>query len=278
MNRGYLTLAQNGTYDYVKMAYLLAMSLKISQGNDAKISVMVNDDQEIPKKYATIFDQVIKVPVPKDEWKIQNKWMYYDVTPYDETIVLDSDMLFFTDHSWWWDALSFHDLAFTEIVTDFKGREVTSDFYRKVFTANNLPNHYTGLFYFKKNKEIENYFKLVKMIFENWQEFYGRLLKNAPNYASGDVIYAFASKITFQNNMKRIAPFLRFVHMRNKLQDMNISGSWTKTLRSDFTSLGDRPMLKINNILQQNPFHYIDKSFLTDEVISFYEEKMLCLL
>jgi len=31
MSKGFLTIAQNGEYDYVRMAYALAMSLKLSQ-------------------------------------------------------------------------------------------------------------------------------------------------------------------------------------------------------------------------------------------------------
>ena len=236
MNRGYLTLAQNGTHDYVKMAYVLAISLKLSQGKDVKISVIVNEDQEIPEKYESIFDNIIRAPMPEDEWKVQNKWMYFDLSPYDETIVLDSDMLFFTDHSWWWKAFELDDLIFTETVLNFRGEEVTSDYYRKVFTENSLPNHYTALFFFRKTKEIENYFKLVRMIFENWEKWYDHILKESPKYVSGDVVYAIASKITFRNNMKNIFPFMRFVHMRNKIQDARLSGDWSKTLRVDLTN------------------------------------------
>lgn len=278
MNRGYLTLAQNGTHDYVKMAYVLAMSLKLSQGVDTKLSVIVNKNDSILEEYCNVFDKIIKVPVPEDEWKVQNKWMYFDLTPYDETIVLDADMLFFTDHSWWWDAFVLDDLVFTETVLNFRGEETTSDYYRKVFTENSLPNHYTALFFFRKNKEVEKYFQLVRLIFENWQEWYNHILKEAPKYVSGDVVYAIASKIMFRNNMKAISPFLKFVHMRNKLQDARLSGDWTKTLRVDLTDYNDNISLKINNIVQREALHYIEKSFLKDEVINYYEEKTIRLL
>lgn len=278
MNRGYLTLAQNGTHDYLKMAYVLAMSLKLSQGPDTKISVIVNENEVYPDKYAQMFDKIIYAPVPDDEWKVQNKWMYYDLTPYDETIVVDCDMLFLSDHSWWWDFFILDDLAFCERVLNFRGEEVTSDYYRKVFTENDLPNHYTALFFFRKSKENDQYFSLVKLIFENWELWYNHILKNPPNYISGDVVYAIASKIMFRNKMKVISPFLKFVHMRNKLQDARISGDWTKTLRVDLSNYNDNIMLKINNITQSEALHYIDKSFMKDEVVKFYEENTLRLL
>lgn len=278
MNRGYLTLAQNGRHNYVRMAYALAMSLKISQGIDTKLSIIVNKNDTVPEEYCEMFDKIIKVPIPENEWKVQNKWMYFDVTPYDETLVVDADMLFLTNHSWWWDAFILDDLAFTETVLNFRGEEATSDYYRKVFTENSLPNHYTGLFFFRKTKEIENYFKLVRLIFENWKEWYNHILKEPPKHVSGDVVYAIASKIMFRNNMKVIFPFMKFVHMRNKLQDARLSGDWTKTLRVDLTNYNNDISLKINNIVQTDPLHYIEKSFLKDEVVKFYEENMLRLL
>lgn len=278
MTRGYLTLAQNGKYDYVRMAYILAISLKISQGIDTNLSIIVNKNDIVPEEYCEVFDKIIKVDSPDTEWKVQNKWIYYDVSPYDETIVVDADMLFLTDQSWWWDLFSLNDLSFTDRVLNFRGEEVTSDYYRKVFTENSLPNHYTGLFFFRKCKNVENYFKLVKIIFENWEEWYNYLLKNPPKYVSGDVVYAIASKIMFKNTLEVSSPFLEFVHMRNKLQDAGLSGDWTKNLRCDLTEINGDVSLKINNIIQSDPFHYIEKSFLTDEVVKFYEEKMLCLL
>jgi len=278
MKRGYLTLAQNGTYDYLKMAYVLAMSLKLSQKIYSNLSVIVNEDQEIPEKYEKVFDHIIRVPVPDAEWKVQNKWMYYDLSPYDETIVLDADMLFFTDHSWWWDAFILDDLLFTERVLNFRCEEVTSDYYRKVFTQNSLPNHYTALFFFRKSKNVENYFKLVRLIFENWEMWYDNILKDPPKHVSGDVVYAIVSKIMFRNKMKVLSPFMKFVHMRNKLQDARLSGDWTKTLRVDLKAHNDDISLKINNIIQTDPLHYIEKSFLKDEVVKFYEEKTLRLL
>jgi hypothetical protein len=225
-----------------------------------------------------MFDKIIKVPVPNEEWKVQNKWMYYDLTPYDETIVVDSDMLFLSNHSWWWDCLILDDLAFCETALNFRGEEVTSDYYRKVFTENDLPNHYTALFFFRKSKENDQYFSLVKLIFENWEVWYNHILKNPPQYVSGDVVYAIASKIMFRNKMKVLSPFFKIVHMRNKLQDARLSGDWTKTLRVNLSNYNDNIMLKINNIIQSEALHYIDKSFMKDEVVKFYEENTLCLL
>lgn len=267
MNRGFLTIAQNGKHDYVRMAYALAMSLKVSQTKYNKLSVIVNENEEIPEKYLKVFDKIIYIDKPDEDWKIQNKWSYFLLSPYDETIVLDTDMLFFTDISDWWDCM-IYDLEFTSSVKTFEGDIIHSDYYRKTFTNNKLPNLYTALFYFKKTKEVESYFKLVELMFKNWDDFYKKFLKEPPKFLSGDVVYALASKVMFN---RRWENHLNFVHMRSRLQDDTMIGAWNKYLPVFFTTFNDHISLKVANFVQLFPFHYINKDFLNEEIIELYE-------
>ena len=275
MSKGFITLAQNSYhFDYVKMAYVLAMSLKLSQSKYDKLTVVANQNEEIPDKYLKVFDKVIYTSTPKEPWKIQNKWRYFWYTPYDETIVLDTDMLFFNDISTWWDCLEDKEIEFATETQNYRGNTTTSDYYRKTFTANDLPNLHTALFYFKKTEQIYEYFKFLQIVFENWKEFYDKFLANTPKFLSGDVAYALAAKIFFN---RKWDSFLTFTHMRSRLQDDGIVSDWHKELSSFFTNYHGRIELKINNFNQIYPFHYIKKDFLSEEVIKLYEDK-ICLL
>jgi len=271
MRRGFLTIAQNGKNDYVKMAYVLAMSLKISQLKYSDFSIAVNKGEEIPDKYKRVFDKIIEIENVKSTWKVQNKWRYFEITPYDETIVLDSDMLFFHDITTWWECLEGKELEFATKTVNYRGNITTSDYYRRAFTNNKLPNLHTALFYFKKTKSVENYFDFVKIIFENWKMFYDKLLKEEPRFLSGDVAYALAAKIIFNRNWDN---FLTFVHMRSRLQDRGILSNWNKELQVFFTNYHKKIELKVNNFNQMYPFHYIKKNFLNDEVIELYENTL----
>jgi len=272
MNKGFLTIAQSGQHDYVRMAYGLAMSLKISQSMYSNLTVVVNEGEELPDKYLDVFDNVIYMKKPEEPWKIQNKWKYYDITPYDETICLDCDMLFFHDILTWWECLEDKTLEFATYTVNYKSKVTTSDYYRRVYTINNLPNLHTALFYFKKTKENEEYFKLVRNIFENWEAYYERFFKTPPKFLSGDVSYSLAAKLFF--NRKWNNEFLTFTHMRSRLQAEDIFENWHKELTTFFTDYFTKPQLKINNINQMYPFHYIKKDFLTDEVIELYENTL----
>ena len=95
MSKGFVVLAQNtSNVDYVKQAYALALSIKFSQKTVKSISIITND--VVPDEYKDVFDTIIPIPWVDDaqdkEWKVENRWKIYHVTPYEETIVLDTDM------------------------------------------------------------------------------------------------------------------------------------------------------------------------------------------
>ena len=158
MSRGYIVIAQNsGDTDYLRMAYGLALSLKATQTTVSNLCVCVDKGTVIPKKYLEVFDQVVEIPWQDDakesDWKIDNKWKYYYMSPYDETVILDTDMVFPTDVSHWWDTLSERDIWACTNVKTYRG-EIAVDhnnYYREYFVKNNLPNVYTAFFYFKKS-------------------------------------------------------------------------------------------------------------------------------
>ena len=78
----------------------------------------------IPTEYLKAFDHVITIPwkdhAEKSQWKIDNKWKYFWMTPFDETVILDTDMIFTADISYWWDILVTKDVWFTTAPKTFK--------------------------------------------------------------------------------------------------------------------------------------------------------------
>ena len=61
MSKGFLLFAQNtDSIDYVKQAYALALSIKISQNSINNVSLVTNS--KVPKKYRDIFDKIIPIP------------------------------------------------------------------------------------------------------------------------------------------------------------------------------------------------------------------------
>ena len=115
MSKGFCLIAQNNdTTDYVKQACLLAVSIHKYSKNQS-VSIITNDI--IPKKYQVLFDKII--PIDHDEaknsdWKLENRYKLYDLSPYNQTIVMDVDMLVMRDITNWWSYLNNYDLFFTK--------------------------------------------------------------------------------------------------------------------------------------------------------------------
>jgi len=269
MNRGFCLLAQNNSKtDYVRQAYALALSLHL-YNKDQKISLITNDI--VPKEWQSVFDQIIPIPwtdsAEDSEWKIENRWKVYHASPYEETIVLEADMLITSDITHWWNELGKHDLFFVSNVRTYRDELVTNRFYRKTFDANELPNLYSALHYFKKGKTAKEFYNLLEIIVNNWALFYS---KYAPNeyqkWCSIDLSAAIASKILGnETEITNPSSFITFTHMKPLIQGWyNKPQKWTKVLGKYFTDEGN---LFLGNYLQTRVLHYVEDSFLTDELI-----------
>ena len=114
MKNNFTMLAQNSNVDYVQQAYLSAMSIRATN-KEAKICLITNDN--VSKKYKQVFDDIVDIPwgdhAKDSEWKIENRWKIYHATPYNETIVMDTDMLVLQDISTWFNFLQNYELFFT---------------------------------------------------------------------------------------------------------------------------------------------------------------------
>ena len=117
MSKGFVVIAQNSQADYVLQACLLAMSIKATQ-TESNICLITNDI--VPAEYISLFDVIKEIPwndsASDKEWKVDNRWKLYHASPYDETIILDTDMLVLQDLENWWTFLKNYDLFFVSNV------------------------------------------------------------------------------------------------------------------------------------------------------------------
>ena len=282
MTRGYIVIAQNNdTVDYLEQAYALALNLKLTQTTVSNLAVCVDNNTKklIKAKHKKVFDKIVDIPwqddAKEEQWKINNKWKYYYMTPYDETVILDTDMIFPTDVSYWWDIMAQRDVWATTKVRTYRGEVANSDFYRKWFTANNLPNVYTAFFYFKKSELASDLFAMIEIIFQNWQRmFFKYMPEGKPDWLSGDVAYALAMQILVIEHLctrENIDSFPTFTHMKSMIQNIphsNISENWSNSLPTYYKSYNS---FKIGTFNQMYPFHYVEKDWMDKNKISQME-------
>jgi len=274
MSKGFVVIAQNSQDDYVLQACLLAMSIKATQ-KESNICLITNDT--VPDEYISLFDVIKEIPwsdsASDKEWKVDNRWKLYHASPYDETIILDTDMLVLQDLENWWTFLKNYELFFVSKVYTYRGELITSDYYRKTFTANSLPNLYAGFHYFKKCEFSKDFYSWLELVMNNWEFFYGKYAKELYQKSlSVDLSAAIVAKILDCDkqitNNKCLFP--SFTHMKSYVQGwQNTSSKWQNRVGSYLT---DDLKLKIGNHLQQGIFHYTEKDFVTDDKIQKYKE------
>jgi len=263
MSKGFCILAENNKdTDYVRQAYLLAASIHKNNSNQ-RVSIITDDD--VPKEYMHVFDQVIEIPwgnlAHSSDWKIENRWKVYHITPYEETFVMDADMLVLDNIEHWWDICGHHDIAFTTRTFTYRGDRVNTDYYRKTFTNNDLPDLYSGLYYFKKNANAHKFFNLVEVISKDWEIFYRKFVpKHRQKWESFDVNCALAYKLL---DLPRLDLPIHFTHMKPHAQHWaNAPEKWTDIL-DVFVDDG----VYIGTYKQTGILHYIEDEFITPAVL-----------
>ena len=264
MSKGIVVLAQNiSNVSYVTQAELLAMSLKHTNP-DTKISIITNNEVE----NITLFDEIIPIPWNDDaknsEWKIENRWKIYHASPYEKTIVMDTDMLVLQDISTWWKFLENYKIFYTSKVYTYRGDIANTSYYRKAFEANDLPNLFCGFHYFEKSDKALEFYQLLELVMQNWQAFYEKFLEGVtrPKHVSVDVCVAIVAmildcvpEITNPN-----VDFPSFTHMKKNCQGwMDSSSNWQD--RVGFYISRDCE-IKIGNHAQTGILHYTEKDFL----------------
>jgi len=270
MDKGFLIFAQGE--EYIKQAYLAALSITATK-NSYRTSIVTSD--VVPNEYKWAFDKIIPIPWYEEtdsRFQTEHRWKLYHATPYNETIVLDADVLVLQDLDYIWKFFENYDLYFPTRVFTYRKDLVTSDFYRKAFTANNLPNVYNALHFFKKSEKSKEFYTWVELITNNWELFYGKFCKEFfPKQPSMDITCAIAAKIMDIDaditNVKQDMPML--VHMKPKIQNwVQDTETWGNRVGIYLT---DELKLKVGNHLQDTVFHYVDNDFVTDKIIGKYE-------
>lgn len=265
MSKGIVVIAQNNETDnYVEQACLLAMSLKVH--NNTPISVVT--DNTVPDDYQLLFDNIIPIPfgdaAEDSKWKIENRWKLYHASPYDETIIMDTDMLVLQNIDTWWNILSNYELFFTSKVLTYRGVEADTSYYRKTFINNNLPNLFAGLHYFKKCNFAKEFYTWLELVINNWETFYERHLEpnSRPKHVSIDVCAAIVANILGCEDKitNKKVRFPSFTHMKSHCQ------GW-KTVQSNWQDqtgvyISKNCDIKIGNYVQTGILHYTEKDFL----------------
>lgn len=273
--QGFLTFAQNTDVNYLRLAYVQAMSIKLTMPS-AKYAVVVDQAtwSKVTDRHRKVFDYVIPLQddhAQNDQWKLANEWQAFKLTPFKETIKVESDILFTRSIDHWWTAFRLRDVVLSLGCKDYQGNRGKSRRYRQVFDDNALPDTYNGLMYFRYSQPAYDFFIVAESIYKGWDFIRDNALKNCRDeYPTTDIVYALAARsLGIESCTLPECDFINFTHMKNSINCWPESTPWPEMVISEF----DLPMIRINNVNQYHPVHYQVKEWITDAVVERFEHE-----
>ena len=184
MTNGVLLFAHNNEQiDYVAQACFLAKRVK--QYLNLPTSLVTDDVERVKKFYKgdEVFDKIIASEIKRKnrktyndgtlskkvlEFKNYNRSDAYDISPYDKTLVMDTDYIVSNDLF----AKAFesnHDLMMYRASADISGWRDEKEF--KLISETSIPFYWATCIIFTKCEQNKIYFDLVKHIKENYQHY-----------------------------------------------------------------------------------------------------------
>ncbi len=183
-----------------------------------------------------------------------NDWQMFSISPYRQTIKLEADMIAAGPVDHWWTLFELRDVVVSQGCRTYRDEPAVSRFYRKCFDANNLPDIYNAISYWRLSATAKEFFGLVRNIFENYQEF-KKLLKYPETVPSTDLAYAMAAQIMGPERVtlpEGLGP--NIVHMKRHINGLQTE-DWTQEL------IWETDPFRINTIAQWGFVHYHRKEW-----------------
>jgi len=215
--KGILLIAV-GHKDYVGMAITLATSLKF---NDPAIKIALATDKPIAAELNDLFDEYVHVP--EEYYKVGNSTQFikakthmYDLSPFQETIFLDVDMIMLMNRKI---SILFEELKDIDWTIANTGKsDVTiwadgvENIKKAYKTEGDFWNFHSEFVYFKKNATVKKYFDRVKKIFNNPK---GNVVKFSGGNMADELAFQIASmQLDYYPHAENFLP--TFWHARRK--------------------------------------------------------------
>lgn len=247
MSNGIIVFGHNSKeIDYVKMA---SFSAKLANKNLSVPVSLITDEDSLNNTEADlkIFDQVIV----KEKSKLLNTRMLqekiiefnnlnrsdaYNLTPYDRTLLIDSDLLLYSNFlNNYWDYNSEFLIC--------EGMNIIGEdnkFLDSVISYNSIPTAYATAIFFSKTEKVKQLFELVEYIKEHWKYFFD-IYNMASNSFRNDFAFSIANHIlTGFKNPDNLLPKILMTSNKTEVKFLdtdkiilNVDGSTVEITNTD---------------------------------------------
>jgi hypothetical protein len=235
MTQGVLIFAQNNTeVDYAKISLFAAKRVK--EYLNVPVTLVTDSREWLLKSQPLaekIFDNFIDVYSDTEQtkkfydgalssrvlnWKNLSRSDCYDLSPYDETLVIDSDYIISSNNlsKIWNNSQDF--LIYNDSFDLAQWRDTRS--FRQL-NQYSVPFYWATAFYFKKSKENHAFFNIVKHIKNNWS-YYKALYNIDSSVFRNDFAFSIAIHMMGGENFATPLPGkMNYILDRDLLIDIN---------------------------------------------------------
>jgi hypothetical protein len=240
MKKGIIIYAHNNSsIDYVKQAIFCTQQIR--KHLKLPVTLITSNLEHLEKNYkkqAIIFDKIISVPDYNtaqqrtfydgqnkhitDQWKNHLRSTAYELSPYDETLVMDSDYIVCNNNlSKCFKSKEDFLIHKKSIYINYSSK---SESKLKAISDTGVDMYWATVFYFKKTKRVKKLFELIQHIKDNWQ-FYRFSYQIVDTSFRNDFAYSIA------------------IHMINGFQ----KGVWPYSLPDKLYHITDRDLVNSFN-------------------------------
>ena len=212
MTKGILLYAfDNSQTEYGKIADLCAILVKRFMNKPS--TVVIDKNTTVDR---SLFDTIIEIETTDwidNPWRNAQRHGYYTHSPYDQTIVMDTDYLVFNDRlNCLFDYVDDIVLSNNAITPD--GYPVNPDEQR--LTDTGIDMTWATLFYFRKGRVSEAFFKLTDYVRVHYS-YFAELFGVDPKRFRNDFVFSIARHIWTQHESLMVSenPFVLYTAYRN---------------------------------------------------------------
>jgi hypothetical protein len=264
-SKGVVFFAHNTVdVDYVRIADLSARL--VEQHLDLPVTLITDTESQPEHDY----DHVVRVDykgnnfrndhISKEvkQWKNHGRYTAYEHSPYDNTLLIDTDYLVLDDGL----------LKLMELDYDYRVME-NSNSSAETMPARmgqvSLPYLWATVVMFRKCPRSKMFFNLVGRIQRNWAYYRNLFMVDGTSYRN-DYSFAMANIILngYCSTSKNIIPWKMFTVVQ-------------EVVRMD-TNLKDKIIVRLNDLaitIPKHNVHVMDKNFLTSEAFEEFVEEIL---
>lgn len=192
-----------------------------------------------------IFDNIIEIDRPKidnmrilndgiEEQKVpfinSNRFLAYDVTPYDQTLLIDSDFLIFSDRlNSFWNLVD--DVMISGNARDFFYKD-RMGYHDRYISDTGIRMSWATTVLFKKNEQGKRFFNLVESIKNNYQ-YYSDIYRFDSRQYRNDISFSIAKHVMdgFENKNNNLPDILTTIG-KDILYDVKENGKLTFMISS----------------------------------------------